>query len=66
MVDHPGRQARPGQQERDHLADGQRLATVAPIVRWREPVEAEIGIIAALLFRKQQDETLLVRELRPT
>src|SRR5215212_3079694 len=50
----------------DHLADRERLAPVAPRIARYEPVEAGVRIVRGRLFREQQDETVAVRQRRPT
>lgn len=50
---------------RDHLPDGQCFASAAPRITRAEPVEAEVGVIAASLLRVEQSEPLLVGELGP-
>jgi hypothetical protein len=50
----------------DHLPDRMRFPTVAPAVRGKKPVEATVWVVGSLLFRKKQDETVTVRERRPS
>ena len=50
---------------RDHLADRQHLARTATHVPRREPVEAEVAVVLALLLRKQHRETVAVGHVRP-
>ena len=50
----------------DHLADGERLAAVAPYVGGKKPVEAVVGIVGALLLRKQHRKAMGVGQCRPS
>ena len=49
----------------DHLADRQRFAGVAADVFGHEPVEAEIGVVGALLLGEEHGEPMQIGKSRP-
>ena len=49
----------------DHLADGECLSAFPLCIAGHEPVEAEVGVVCALLLGKQQGKTFLIGQLRP-